>query len=355
MLFRECAGWAADPSNHPTRSPSIPILPKVALHPALPSDRVIPALSLVQWYTQHPSRRVPSPLQEMDHVSIIGRGHIALDSLAKYDVLVPVLDVLRRSTVCHVSITDRRGAPAGSPRHQGTARTYSPRRHVHAPPRAGAPRATHQQQQRVSPEPGPSRTKTWSLDFFRSPTSLSTAPGNQQLAPKARRVRARRPDRRTSVQHIVTALGHHADPAAAYVDPGLGHLRTGRGGGCWTPRGAHYGASMRPADYDADAENSEDALVADDTVDPESVPVEVEEGVRAIRPVEEGRRGGSATRCGDERERMGWEEAHDFLTSTGAWESVEAVIWHHISIWSYLYVLTKKSDCVFSVRPLTKA
>ena len=36
----------------------------------------------------------------------------------------------------------------------------------------------------------------------------------------------------TSVPHtdlVIPALGHHADPAQAYVDPALGHLRTARG------------------------------------------------------------------------------------------------------------------------------
>jgi hypothetical protein len=32
-LLQECAGWAADAPSHPRRSPHIPALPKVALHP----------------------------------------------------------------------------------------------------------------------------------------------------------------------------------------------------------------------------------------------------------------------------------------------------------------------------------
>ncbi|KAH8996416.1 hypothetical protein EDB86DRAFT_2918059 [Lactarius hatsudake] len=84
-------------------------------------------------------------------------------------------------------------------------------------------------------------------------------------------------------------------------------------------------------EYDADAreaptaENSKDALVADDTVDLESVPVEVEEGVQVKRilqydrwkkiDVEEVRRGAEMDK---EQSRS---EAHDFLMSTGAWQS----------------------------------
>ena len=50
------------------------------LHPTLsPSDCIIPALSLIHWYTQYPSRPFPPPLQETEHVSIIGQGDVALD------------------------------------------------------------------------------------------------------------------------------------------------------------------------------------------------------------------------------------------------------------------------------------
>ena len=172
----------------------------------------------------------------------------------------------------------------------------------------------------------------------------------------------------TSVQHtdlVVTALGHHADHAAAYIDPSLGHLRTERGGQVldgtgrtlrhvyasgWAATGArgvlastmldayavadtiladhNFGDGGADAREGLSAEYSEDALVVDGVVDLESVAGEVEEGVRARRVVqyeqwknvdaEEVRRGAGKDK---ERERMGWEEAHDFLTSTGAWLS----------------------------------
>ena len=70
---------------------------------------------------------------------------------------------------------------------------------------------------------------------------------------------------------------------------------------------------------------SDDILVSDD-VDPESVPKAVEQGLKEKRVVEydqwkkldaeEMRRGEER---GKERERMGWGEAHEFLTSAGAW------------------------------------
>ncbi|KAH9032459.1 hypothetical protein EDB85DRAFT_2145576 [Lactarius pseudohatsudake] len=271
--------------------------------------------SVVQYKSDHPLRRVPPPLHETEHVSIIGQGHIALDVvrmlltpptvLAKYDVPVPVLDVFRRFAVPPLdgmSMLPLAPELFGSPTSDAKLTRQQSR----------LLQLLQQQQQRVSPESGPSRTKTWSLDFFRSPTSLSTAPGSQHLA----------------------LTRHNADPAAAHVDPGLGYLRTGCGGRVldaegrslrrvyasgWAATGARgtlaltildaYGVTdsiLADYDYDAGAENSEDALVADDTVDLESwKKIDAEE-----------------VRCGaemdKERERMGWEEAHDFLTRTGS-------------------------------------
>ena len=69
----------------------------------------------------------------------------------------------------------------------------------------------------------------------------------------------------------------------------------------------------------------EDALVADNAVDLESVPGEVVWARRVVQydqwkmiDAEEVWRGAKMDK---ERERMGWEEAHGFLTSTGAWLS----------------------------------
>ncbi|KAI9449457.1 FAD/NAD-P-binding domain-containing protein [Lactarius psammicola] len=371
------------------------------LHPSLPSsDYVIPALSLVHWYTQHASRPTPPPLHETEHVSIVGQGNVALDvarmlltppaALAKCDVPAPVLGVLRRSAVRHVSIIGRRGPLQAAfttkelrelTTLDGTSMLpLAPE--ILAPPTPDAKLTRQQtrllqllqQQQRGAsraPDPGPSHTKSWSLDFFRSPTALVTAPDRHRhrlsltlahttLDASARAV----PTGVTSVQHtdlVVAALGHHADPAAAYVDPALGHLRTGRGGRVlddtghalrhvyasgWAATGARgvLASTMLDAYAVADAilrdyhfgdareapvpEYSEDTLVADDAVDLESVPEEVEEGVRTRRVVqydqwkkidaEEVRRGAEMDK---ERERMSWDEAHEFLTSTGAWHS----------------------------------
>jgi len=165
---------------------------------------------------------------------------------------------------------------------------------------------------------------------------------------------------------VVTALGHHSDPLLAYYDSSLGHLRTDRErrvldatnralrrvyASGWAATGArgvlaatlidayavadailadHFGdgpggvAEVMPVQGEA---FSGDELVSDD-VDLASVPRAVEQGIEEKRVVqydqwkkidaEEMRRGAER---GKERERMGWEEVHEFLTSASAGQS----------------------------------
>lgn len=365
------------------------------LHPALPpSDRVIPALSFVHWYTQHPSRPTPPPLHKTEHVSIIGQGNVALDVarmlltppriLEKYDVPAPVLDVLHRSTVRHVSIIGRRGPlqAAFTTKELRELTTLEGTSMVPLPPEllASPPASTKlsRQQSRIlqllqqsssaasGATPPPTGTKTWSLDFFRSPTGFAPDSQHLTLAHTALDERARAvPTGTTSLLRtdlVVTALGHHADPLQAYYDPSQGHLSTtggrvadatGRAQGRvyasgWAATGARgvLAATMIDAYAVADTilgdhhsssnasgagnevvpiPHSDDVLISDN-VDLESVPREIEQGVKEKRVVqydqwkkidaEEVRRGEER---GKERERMGWEEAHEFLTSTRAW------------------------------------
>jgi adrenodoxin-NADP+ reductase len=327
-------------------------------------------------------------------VSIIGQGNVALDVarmlltpprvLEKYDVPAPVLDVLRRSAVRHVSIIGRRGPfqAAFTTKElreltvlEGTSMfPISPE--LLAPPAAST--KLSRQQSRIhqllkqsssaasaaTTQPG---TKTWSLDFFRSPTGFAQDSQHLALAHTALDEQSRAvPTGETSLLRtdlVVTALGHHADPLQTYYDRALGHLRTDRGrvldaagralrrvyASGWAATGARgvLAATMIDAyavadailadhtgSSDASAESvpvlqdgacSDDVLVSDD-VDPESVPGSVERGVLERRVVqydqwkkidaEEVRRG---EEMGKERERMGWEEAHEFLTSARAW------------------------------------
>ncbi|KAH9959206.1 hypothetical protein BC827DRAFT_519899 [Russula dissimulans] len=376
------------------------------LHPSLPpSDRVIPALSLVHWYTQHPTRPPAPPLHQTEHVSVIGQGNVALDVarmlltppniLDKYDVPASVLEVLRHSAVRHVSIIGRRGPlQAAFTTKELRELTTLPGAsmvplapELVAPPPAGTKLSRQQSRilqllqqhtSRTPPPPPPTSaasppakaqtcTRTWSLNFFRSPTGLTITPDGRHLtlAHTALDSRARAVPTGTAsllrTDLVVTALGHHADPqlAHAYYDPALGHLRAERGrvldasgralrrvyASGWAATGArgvlaatmidaYAVADVILADHFPDRDgpgavappvHSDDVLVSDD-VDLESVPREIEEGMREkliMRydhwkkiDAEEVRRGEES---GKERERMGWEEAREFLTSARAW------------------------------------
>ena len=368
------------------------------LHPALPpSDRVIPALSFVHWYTQHPSRPAPPPLDKAEHVSIIGQGNVALDVarmlltppgiLEKYDVPTSVLDVLDRSAVRHVSIVGRRGplqaAFTTKELRELTAlpgASMIPLPHDIITPPTGT-KLTRQQSrilqllQQGSLTAIPTHTsdsttsrKSWSLDFFRSPTCFTTDGQHLTLAHTALDEHSRAvPTGASSLLRtdlVITALGHHSDPLLAYYDPSLGHLCTDHRrrvldatnralrhvyASGWAATGArgvlastmidayavagtiladHFGdgsgggAEAVPVQDDA---YSDGILVSDD-VDLESVPKAVEQGMREKRvveydqwkklDVEEIRRGAER---GKERERMGWDEVHEFLTNARAW------------------------------------
>ncbi|KAN0138353.1 ferredoxin/adrenodoxin reductase [Lactarius tabidus] len=363
------------------------------LHPALPpSDRVIPALSLVHWYTHHPSRPAPPPLHDTKHVSIIGQGNVALDvarmlltppaALEKYDIPDSVLEVLRGSAVRHVSVIGRRGplqaaftnkelreltSLDGASMHPLAPELLAPTPDVKLTRQQTRLMQLLQQQQQRQRDTSNTHSKSWSLDFFRSPTALMPTPSGHQnklaltLAHTALDASARAvPTSATSVLHtdlVIPALGHHADPAQAYVDPALGHMRTARGGRVldgtgralrrvyasgWAAMGARgvLASTMLDAyavadsilsDYQTGAPGaaehgcSEDVLVADDVVDLESVPREVEEGVRARRVVQyeqwkeiDEAEAWCGAEAGKERERMDWEEAHGLLTSARA-------------------------------------
>jgi hypothetical protein len=92
MLLWKCPSRPTHAPSDTTRSPNAS---------SIPSDRVIPVLSFIRWYTQHPSRPAPPPLHRTGHVSVIGQGNIALDVarmlltppaiLKKYDVSASVL------------------------------------------------------------------------------------------------------------------------------------------------------------------------------------------------------------------------------------------------------------------------
>ncbi|TFY57807.1 hypothetical protein EVJ58_g6798, partial [Rhodofomes roseus] len=206
------------------------------LHSALPpSSYCVPALSLVHWYTQHPSRPPTPPLENISHVTLIGQGNVSLDiarmlltppsELAKYDVPAPVLDVLSRSAVEHVSIVGRRGL------FQAAFTTKELREMMNLTDASMAPLDPAVLQPNDGAALTRQQSRTWSLDFFRSPTGLilpddpASPPGSNtrppahltlahtMLDPSSRAV----PTGATSTlptSLVVTSLGHRAEPSA---------------------------------------------------------------------------------------------------------------------------------------------
>lgn len=356
------------------------------LHADLPpSEYCIPALSLVHWYTQHPNAPKPLPLHKISHVSIIGHGNVSLDvarmlltnvsELSKYDVPSPVLDVLSKSAIKHVSIIGRRGPPEA-------AFTMKELREMTSLPEASmvpldpsllahSPSLLTRQQSRVvqllekgsKNAPG-STEKTWSLDFFRSPTGLalpsrssshSRLPAQLSLSHTTLNPHTHRavPTGKSSTfptDLVITSLGFHAEPSSTFYDPSIAHLRTMSGrivtsegttlrnvyGSGWAATGAKgvLALTMMNAydtartivddwmggDEDEDIPDREEVLNNDLALDLEKLPEEVEEAIVKAQVMQYGdwkkvddaevERGGKE---GKERERMKWEEARTFL------------------------------------------
>lgn len=237
-------------------------------HPLLPpGPNVVSALSLVHWYTAHPASITlpPPPLHRTEHITVIGNGNVALDiarmllsspeRLAPYDVPASVLDVLTRSKVKHVSIVGRRG-PAQAAftakelremmNLEGTALVpVDPKiiQEAEALPLDRSHKRIIDILKKGSKESFGSTKRTWSLDFFRSPTGISgpspsptTTPessatpltlslAHTTLSPTGSAV----PTGMHSHLHtslVVTALGHTAEPSIPWYDKSTGHVRT---------------------------------------------------------------------------------------------------------------------------------
>lgn len=216
--------------------------------------------------------------------------------------------------------------------------------------------------------------KTWSLDFFRSPTGLTlpTSSYDSPLAtlslshttvdPLTQRAVTSSETSTLETSLVVTSLGFQSDPqsSSVFYDPTAGHLRARQGrvvsasgtplknvyASGWAATGAKgvLASTMMDAyavadtivsdlfpDGDvvqttpmsnADPGLAEDAgeMVMNAEAHPEDLPPEVQEGVRKGVVVEykdwkaidaeEVRRG---EEMGKERERMGWEQARGFL------------------------------------------
>ena len=320
-------------------------------------------------------------------MTIIGQGNVSLDvarmlllppsRLAHHDVPASVLSVLERSAVEHVSIVGRRGPL------QAAFTTKELREMISLPDAAMAPLDPAVLQAEGTPTRQQARTldllrrgsknawgttrKTWSLDFFRSPTGLDapSAPGDRATLHLARtRLDARQravptgEEEYTATDLVVTALGHRAEDGAPWLDAQAGHVRAERGrvldaegrvvrgayASGWAAMGARgvIASTMMDAfavaetilrdalpgawaaeGREAEAEGREETVLeglGKGDVGPDAVPPDVEAGVRDGRVTqfpdwfavnaEEIMRGEA---MGKERERMVWEEARDFL------------------------------------------
>lgn len=364
------------------------------LHPTIPpSGYCIPALSLVHWYTCHPSKPSVPPIDKSPHVSIIGAGNVSLDIarilltppsvLSKHDIPEHVLRVLRRSAVKHVSIFARRGPLEAAfttkelremMNIEGVSmRPISPDL-LTPPPGAEVTR----QQGRIldllkkgSKERYGATEKTWSIDFFRSPTNLSwtrdkgyddlplkltlnhTTLDSTMGTPVPTGITS---EHRTSL--VITSLGFQADPSSSpFYDPELRRLRTLPGGRViggengrllknvygsgWASGGAKgvLASTMMNA-YNVAETIVEDLMSSPDLVHEDletdverkpleimnpsslrdSLPFEIAHGLEGRNIVEfkdwkkvdeeETRRGQA---IGKDRERMGWEEVKRYL------------------------------------------
>lgn len=300
-----------------------------------------------------------------------------VSTLAQYDVPEPVLDILSRSSIKHVSIIGRRGPL------EAAFTTKELRELMNLPDASMVPidpsifksspdlTLTRQQSRTLqllskgSKNPFGSTAKTWSLDFYRSPTGLAVPPSQTSTAqlslahtivdPKTQRAVSTGESSTISTSLVVTSLGFHGEPTSSFYDPGLGHLRTlgariitneghalrnvyasgwaatgAKGVLASTMINAYAAADTVLGDVLPDREPEEPKVLVEDVVlnpDPglDAIPKEVEEGIKDGSVMqyedwkkvdeEEIRRG---QLVGKERERMGWEEARKFLETVKA-------------------------------------
>ena len=356
------------------------------LHPALPlSERCRPALDVVHWYTNHPSQPKAPPIDNAPHVSIIGQGNVSLDiarmllsrpeDLRRYDIPERVLTHLAKSTVKHVSIIGRRGPYEAAFTAKELRELLDLPGAVMDPlpseilqPKEGM-KPTRQQSRIISLlqrgskaiPMGPSGGfRSWSLEFFRSPTgvipTLDSVSSNLELSlahttldPNNKAV----PTGATSIlptDLIITSLGHRSEPTTHWYDPGLGHVRNVSGRvvdergdvlknvytSGWASTGAKgvLATTMMNA-YDvaqtllSDAQNpvpGARSMMSEEVKEAslEELPEGVKRGLESSRVTthgtwkqideEEMRRGRALG--GKERERMDWNEVDQYLQKT---------------------------------------
>ncbi|KDQ18781.1 hypothetical protein BOTBODRAFT_143138 [Botryobasidium botryosum FD-172 SS1] len=342
--------------------------PRPLALPALPD--AIPALSLVQWYTAHPSRPTnPPPLSDISHLTIIGHGNVSLDiarlllsppsSLTHLDLPRPVLDVLRASSLKHINIVSRRGpAEVAFTAKELREMLSLPNAALEPiPPELLAPTTTEKltrQQSRIldllrkgsKATPG-STPRSWSLQFLRTPHSMS--PGfitfAHNILDADRRARPTGTLETQPTDLVVSSVGYCSEPLTDEVgknwfDFALGRVRNEEGRvmdvlgnvvpGVYTAGWAAHGAKGVLASTLNSAYSVTDMMIADtlesriggggpmNPSPPPGIPPLISSaGGQVIRyrdwrkvNEEEVRRGQA---LGKERERMGWDDVMSFL------------------------------------------
>lgn len=317
------------------------------------------ALSIVHWYTGHPSHQAPPQLDSVNHMTLMGHGNVSLDiarlllsspeRLASLDIPQPALDIMASSKLEHVSIVSRRGPAqvaftAKELREllnlPGTSMVPIPPELLVIPP--GATR----QQTRIldllrkgsTAKPGTTK-KTWSLDFFRSPVKpvdTGIELGINELDKDERAV----PTGKTETLHtdlIVNSVGYRSEPIQPeWFDGTLGRIRQSESrvismdhqtvprvyASGWAANGAKgvLATTMMDA-YSAAERLLEEGLsgVGGPVTCESGIPEEVAKSHQRVvtyddwkRIDEEEVRRGQV--MGKERERMTWTEVNDFLT-----------------------------------------
>lgn len=371
--------------------------PLPAFHPAIPPSRYCtPAISFVHWYTRHPSKPLPPALDSFTHLTLIGNGNVSLDIarilltnpsvLEKYDLPEQVLDVLFRSAIRHVSIIGRRGPLQAAFTNKELRELMNLPEAAMVPidPSVLAPpdgttltrqqRRTLELLQKGSQKAYGTTSKSWSLEFYRSPTSLSSPSlasptdmsqltlAHTRVDPATGRAVLTGETSTLFTSVVVTSLGFRAEPTALFLDPSVNHLRTHAGrilfadgaavpnvyASGWAANGAKgvLASTMMDAYAVADtilsditpgkeriqstaaseysSNEKSPGLMLNPRPHPEDPPKEVAQGIKDGTVIqyedwkavdaEETRRGEIR---GKERERMSWEDAKAFLTARG--------------------------------------
>ncbi|KAG9102790.1 NADPH-adrenodoxin reductase, partial [Ceratobasidium sp. 370] len=232
---------------HGSSTPVVPTLSPGSMQP-------ISALDFVHWYTAHPNPHTKTgiPIDRLTsakHITVIGHGNVALDvarmilsspsRLATYDVPQGVLEVLNQMKVRHVSVVGRRG-PAQVSFTAKEVREMMNLEGVGMKPidpelfTLGAEGLSRQQSRimdlmrKGSSTPVSSATRTWSLDFLRSPLTIS--PTNityaiNSLSPSLTAVPTSE-TATTPTDLVIASVGYRSPPIhPAWHDSRLGRAR----------------------------------------------------------------------------------------------------------------------------------